>query len=507
MNRLLVALLAAVDALVAAAVGAAAALAPLTLLWVLGLGGAADWGALWPASVRVWQLGQLVPLEITLPPEYLNATGIPAEAATFWLSLAPLAFTAFTAVFAARSGARAARAGAWAAGVVAGTVVTAVIAWLLWRTSGNPIAAVYGWQALVLPTAVFAVPALGGALVGAWRAGDDGPVDAVRGRAERDPRWAGVPEAAARGIGIAVAGFVGVGALLVAVATVLRGGQVIALFEASHVDIAGGALVALAQLAYLPTLVVWGGAFAAGPGFSLGVGATVSPAATTVGVLPGVPALGIVPESVSPWMLVSVLLVVGVGFAAGAAARARVHARGVAPGDEPSAPRLSVLAAIVIGGAAGAALLAAVASGSIGPGRLGEVGPAAGPVALAVGLELLVGAAIALFGPVRGIRGDDRTRDGRGEGAAPWAVPVSPTGRDGSSSRRAAVLPHWVADHGEEPDPTPAHGDDVDASPARGNEQDADQQDADQQDTEQFDPADLDPLAGLGSDDDADRSR
>ena len=108
MNRLLVALLAAVDALVAASVGVAAALAPLTVLWVFGLGGGADWGALWPASVRVWQLGQLVPLEIALPPEYLNATGIPAEAATFWLSLAPLAFTTFTAVFAARSGGRAA---------------------------------------------------------------------------------------------------------------------------------------------------------------------------------------------------------------------------------------------------------------------------------------------------------------------------------------------------------------------------------------------------------------
>lgn len=109
MNRLLVSLLAAVDALVAAAVGVAAALAPLTVLWVFGLGGGADWASLWPTSVRLWQLGQLVPLRITLPPEYLNAVGIPADAATFWLSLAPLAFTVFTAVFAARSGARAAR--------------------------------------------------------------------------------------------------------------------------------------------------------------------------------------------------------------------------------------------------------------------------------------------------------------------------------------------------------------------------------------------------------------
>src|SRR6218665_3537532 len=124
MNRLLVALLAAVDALIAAAVGVAVVLAPLTVFWVFGLGGAADWAALWPASVRVWQFGQLVPLHIALPPEYLTATGISTDAATFVLSLAPLAFAAFTAVFAARSGARAARAGAWIVGVLTGSAVT-----------------------------------------------------------------------------------------------------------------------------------------------------------------------------------------------------------------------------------------------------------------------------------------------------------------------------------------------------------------------------------------------
>lgn len=489
MNRLLVALLAAVDALVAASVGVAAALAPLTVLWVFGLGGGADWGALWPASVRVWQLGQLVPLEITLPPEYLNATGIPAEAATFSLSLAPLAFTTFTAVFAARSGGRAARAGAGLVGVAAGAVVTAAIAWVLWRTSGNPVAAVDGWQALVLPTVVFALPALGGALVGAWRFGDDGPVDAVRRRAESDPRWAAVPEAAARGIGIAVAGFVGAGALVVAAGAVLRGGQVIALFEASHVDVAGGALIALAQLAYLPTLVLWGAAFVAGPGFALGTGTAVSPAGTTVGVLPGVPALGIVPESVSPWMLVSVLLIVAVGFVAGAAARARLQRapRGGLPGglgdrDEPSAPRLAALAAIVVGAAAGAALLAAVASGSIGPGRLAEAGPAPGAVALAVGLELLVGAAIALFGPVRA--GVSAAGHGRAAGGFD-AHGSSDSYAAAVASRPAAVLPHWIADdHG-------ASDDHADAGAA-----------ASDADTAQFAPADVDPLVTLGSDDD-----
>ncbi len=128
MHRLIVALLAAVDAAIAVAVGLAATLAPLTLLWVFGFGGEADWGVLWPSAVSVWQLGNLVPLHIALPPDYLAATGISADAASFVLSLAPLAFAGFTAIFAARSGARASHADAWLTGVATSTVVFAALA-------------------------------------------------------------------------------------------------------------------------------------------------------------------------------------------------------------------------------------------------------------------------------------------------------------------------------------------------------------------------------------------
>ncbi|MFT4229743.1 MAG: hypothetical protein QM602_05580, partial [Microbacterium sp.] len=55
-----------------------------------------------------------------------------------------------------------------------------------------------------------------------------------------------------------------------------------------------------------------------------------------------------------------------------------------------------------------AALLSALASGAAGPGRLAETGPAPGPVAVAVGLEVLVGAGILLLSPRRA---DDRPDD------------------------------------------------------------------------------------------------
>jgi UDP-N-acetylglucosamine--N-acetylmuramyl-(pentapeptide) pyrophosphoryl-undecaprenol N-acetylglucosamine transferase len=78
MNRLLVAVLAAFDAVIAVAVGLAAALAPLTLLWVFAFDGGADWGSLWPAAARVWQAGHLVPLAVRLDAETVAALGIPA---------------------------------------------------------------------------------------------------------------------------------------------------------------------------------------------------------------------------------------------------------------------------------------------------------------------------------------------------------------------------------------------------------------------------------------------
>lgn len=460
MNRLLVALLAAIDALIAATVGVVAALAPLTLFWVLGFGGTADWGALWPTAVRVWHLGQLVPLEITLSPEYLAAAGVSTDAATFWISLAPLAFAGFTAVFAARSGTRAARSGAWAIGVAAGTVVTLVAAVLLWRTSSNPVAAVYGWQAIVMPTLVYAVPAFLGAIVGAWRNGDDGIVDDIQARFGRGDRWDSVPDAAASGLGVALAGFIGIGALIVGIATIARGGEVVALFESAHVDALGAVSLAIGQLAYLPTLVVWGGAFAAGPGFALGTGTAVSPVGTDLGVLPGIPALGIIPEDVSSWMLLCVLLIIAVGFGAGLAARMRLP--GARTHEQASTPRLVALGVIVVGGALGVAVLAFAASGAVGPDRLATVGPSAGPLAFAVGVELAIGAAIALFSPLSREQPDAAA-------SALVTATVATTAAPDASRRTVSASPVVFAEA----------------------------------DTQPFEQNDLDPLAGLAAPDES----
>jgi len=395
MNRLLVALLAAFDAVIVVAVGLAVALAPLTVLWVFGLGGDADWGALWPAAAKVWQAGHLVPLQVHLGDEYATVAGIPADATRFEFSLAPLVFAVFTAVFAVRSGARTARAGAWIVGVCASTASVAVLSAAVALTSPVEAVTVGTWQAVLLPAAVFGAAALCGALVRAWREGDGGVLDRIRAWADVDDT--GIVEASARGAAAALAGFVGVGALVTAVGIAVGGGEIIALFEAAHVDLAGAIVVGLGQVAYLPTLVVWGAAFAAGPGFALGAGTAVSPGGTSLGVVPGIPALGAVPEAPSPWLLLLALAVVGVGAVAGWIARSRLQAeRG---DDETFLSRIVVLAVMIVVAAAGAALLAAAASGAIGPERLQQTGPAPGALALAVAVEIGLGAAAVLLSP------------------------------------------------------------------------------------------------------------
>lgn len=473
MHRLIVALLAAVDAAIAVAVGIAATLAPLTLIWVFTLGGTADWGTLWPTAVTVWQFGNLVPLAVTLPADYLAATGIDAAAASFTLSLAPLAFAAFTAIFAARSGVRASQADAWLTGVLAGTAVFGVLATLAGFTAQNLVADAELWQAILVPTLVFALPAFVAALVTEWREAGTGPVARLRDRVEATPHgWGEVPALVARGTAVVVVGLIGLGAAVSGVGTLLRVGEVVALFQAGNFDALGATVITLAQLAYVPTLAVWGLAFVAGPGFAVGEGSAVSPAGTQVGIVPGIPVLGALPESTTSWLLLLALLPVALGALAGWIARSRlVHsthvaspvmrpARGPAPiaaaasatDDErtavltgllasapiiepepepelhagtvpdddvhdPMGARLVVVAGIAVLSAAAAALLSAVASGSLGPGRLAQFGPSPGPVALAVGLEVAIGAAILLLAPRA--RGLHRTP------AAPLAYPAA----------------------------------------------------------------------------------
>lgn len=396
MQRLLVALLAAFDAAIAAAVGLVVILAPLTLLWTLAFGATADWGALWPLTGTLWAFGHGVPIDVTIAQEVLVAVGVPAEASIFTVSVAPLAFLVFTLLFAARSGARAANAGAWLTGMLSGTLAFALIAAGVALTARLGAAHTSLVLAIVLPAAVYLVGALCGAVRAVWDDGDGGLLDRLHDRMDAWGDWAPVPAAIVRGTAFALVAVVAVSAAGLALMTLLRGGEVVALFQAARVDALGAVVITLGQLVYLPTLIVWAASWLAGPGFAVGVGTAVSPAGTQLGVVPGIPVFGLLPENGSIWMLIVVLLPIAAGAVAGWVVRSRLVWEGTPLGMVPRAAIAVGIGALTAGVAAVAALLA---SGSIGPGRLAEVGPAVGPFALALGGEVLLGAAILLLSP------------------------------------------------------------------------------------------------------------
>ncbi len=398
MPRVLVILLAALDAVLAVAVGVALALAPLALAWTFAP--APDWAALWPVAGTVWQFGHGTPLHVRIPEEYLAGAGVDPIGADFVLSLAPLAFAVLTIVLGVRSGRRAAAAGGWVAGAASGGIVFAAGAAAVALTAASPILGTEPWQAIVLPTAWYLTGLLLGAVTDAWEHGDGGPVDSLRRRLAAVPGgWGRMPELVARGAALALAGLAGAAALLFATALAGGAGRVVALYQSGNLDLGGVVMVSLGQAAYLPVALGWTLAFLAGPGFALGVGTAVSPAGTTLGVLPGIPLLGAVPPSSSPWLLALALVPVGAGVLAGLGVRARLTPTAEAGGASSPFLRPALAAGIAVVTAAGAALVALSSSGSMGPGRLAVVGPSPGAMALAIGVEVAIGAGIALLAP------------------------------------------------------------------------------------------------------------
>ena len=275
----------------------------------------------------------------------------------------------------ARSGIRAARSGAWLIGVVGGTITFAVIAAAVALTARADIAEVPLTAAYVLPPAVYLIGALCGAVSYAWREGDAGLIDRLHDRVDAWGPWGVVPGEAVRGTAVAVVALTGIAGLGVAVMVALRGGEAVALFEAARVDATGATVLTLGQLVYLPTLFVWSIAWIAGPGFAVGAGTAVSPAGTQLGVVPGIPALGLLPENSSMWMLVVVLLPVAAGAFAGWIARSQLVWRNAA---RPVAPRAVIALTIALATAGVVAIAAVLASGSIGPGRMAVDRPARG---------------------------------------------------------------------------------------------------------------------------------
>jgi hypothetical protein len=186
------------------------------------------------------------------------------------------------------------------------------------------------------------------------------------------PAWSrAVPRAVLAALLLMFAG----GAAVLATGLALNLERMTTLLTALDAGVIGNIALLVGQLAYAPNAIVWAASYAIGPGFTLGNGSIVSPAATELGALPAIPLLTAVPD-VGPGG-VSHLWWLALGVAAGAvAATLVVLARPTARFDETT----------LVGGLSG--VLSGVAftgvawltSGDLGTDLLAGLGPELVPV-------------------------------------------------------------------------------------------------------------------------------
>ncbi|MFE2918072.1 cell division protein PerM [Kitasatospora indigofera] len=428
-----------------ALLGLAAVAVPILGLWVVTpyaddtAGGAAR------LAGTVWLLGHGGPLG-------RGGSGAP-------LTVTPLLLTLLTAWQLHRAGRRAAggppaagtgaRAGGRGGAVAVGAGYLMVVAGvaLLGAGGGTPGPAGAAFRARVLPdvlaAALLVVVAVGAGVRSARPAGAPGYGWSARfvPAPGRPPAWiwpAARAEAAAvvRRAALAGAlGLVGAGALLVATSAVLD-----ALAGGRPLPPAGGGVAGVLGLlllcvVLLPNAVVWGAAYALGPGFVVGTGAVVAPSGAMSGPVPAVPLFELLPaagEGGWRWLACLLPLLAGLTPAVllGRAAAGRGEPAGLASwGAEESRGRPDEADEAAEAGEAGEAVGDAAENGDGGP----ATGPAAAgvwhPVATAA-----VALAVALLAAVMAAAGGWLAGGALGTGRmaqlgpVPWQVGTAAAG-------------------------------------------------------------------------------
>ncbi len=445
MNRTTVALLAALEAVIVVAIGLAICLVPLTVMWAVQYHLGTDWFVFWRAGADIWLVGHGVNLTVALDAQTTAALGFTTAIPPFQVTIAALGFAALTAGLGVRTGIRAGETPFPLFGGGSALVAFAVLSTIVAATAGSGPVRPSVWQGIILPPFVYALGIVFGLGLAAARRGrtqragvPEEPSSAatapllgragrvslatapapaaviasVRTWSDRVPRIVRERATAALRAGSAAAALVvGVSALILALLIFGNYGAVIGLYEQLQAGALGGAALTIAQLAFLPNLVIWLASWMIGPGFALGSGSSVSPLGTELGPLPGLPLFAVIPAGGFAFGLVGIVVPLVCGFVAATLIRARS-----ATLREPRGARALLLTAVGIGVVAGIelGLLAWWSSGALGPGRLHDVGPNPWLVGVCAAVEVAVAAAIGLVA---------------GGARAPMALVSRPSGR------------------------------------------------------------------------------
>lgn len=209
----------------------------------------------------------------------------------------------------------------------------------------------------------------------------------------RRPAW--LPDAVRRGLRPGVEGaaaLLGAGVLVCIGLVVFHFGNVSNLQRELAPGVVGGVVLALAQLLVLPNLGLWAVSFMAGTGFSAVEGASATWTGSRTSLLPMVPVFGALPEpgAFPGWLPAVVLVPVAIGAFVGWRALRSVARLST------ERTKLTVAGVGVVVAAGLVGLLDLLGGASLGQARLSSIGAPAGAMAIALLVELAVGAGLVL---------------------------------------------------------------------------------------------------------------
>ncbi|WAJ33898.1 DUF6350 family protein [Arthrobacter sp. FX8] len=368
----------------AAIISALVVVAPIVAVWATAGFQNGQFEVLARLAGQSWLLVHGVPLELA---------GAGPQAATHGgtgvLSLIPLGLTLLPFLLAWRAGRRLARASytdqLWQA-LLGSWVVYGAFGAATGFVCRNADVVINLWYAMLVPLVPYGL----GMVIGARREAGSWSrligVDAVDwiSRTSQHSRWAGSYFASVAKAGfVAVVSALALAAALLAVDLFIHWNLVVSVYEALDAGPVGGAALTIAQLGFLPNLVVFALAWTSGAGFAMGVGSQVGPLGTAVGPLPSIPVLAAIPSGPLDYAFVAMIVPVLAGVMAGwwflregenhfdEWLAIKVHARWFTA-------TVSTFALGALAGVAAGLLtlcLAWVARGSAGVGRLTAIGP------------------------------------------------------------------------------------------------------------------------------------
>jgi hypothetical protein len=414
MNARLNAFATVLDVVVLVGLGLGLLFAPLTFVWAFDDGFATDLLLSWAIAVDGWMLGHGVPLTFTLDPALAQSLSLGESSSTFVVDIALLGLGLITLLWGyrigRRSGTRIYPVSTWF--VAVGTLVglSFVMVFFLPRH----MVTMELMDALVRPALFLAA----GLALATW-VGSRAPGGRVLEGALPETVLA-VMRTGVKTAGASVLGLVALSSLAIAGLVVWSFGTMIVLYESLQPGVWGIITLSIAQLALLPTAIIWGAMWMVGPGFALGTGALVSPLGTTVQAVPALPLLGIIPSTPPMGAIMIVAVPLAVSFIAGVAATRMLLGnnpgslwRNVGDTEFHHQPLVQILSASAVAGALGSFggfLLASMTSGSAGPGRFQNVGADPAQIALWWGLEIFVGVLLGLLSGALGRRGQKVAR-------------------------------------------------------------------------------------------------